>query len=117
MARVRARLRSNQEQSSDILTIGNVSINVAAHTVTRDGKYVSLTPLEFDLLTELASKPGRVFTRETLLQHVWGYDHATDSRLINVHVQRLRSKIEEDPENPKIVVTVRGVGYKAGTGN
>lgn len=117
VARVRARLRSNQEQSSDILTIGNVSINVAAHTVTRDGKYVSLTPLEFDLLTELASKPGRVFTRETLLQHVWGYDHATDSRLINVHVQRLRSKIEEDPENPKIVVTVRGVGYKAGTGN
>ena len=81
VARVRARLRSNQEQSSDILTIGNVSINVAAHTVTRDGKYVSLTPLEFDLLTELASKPGRVFTRETLLQHVWGYDHATDSRL------------------------------------
>lgn len=117
VARVRARLRNNNEQRSDeVLSIGPVSINVAAHTVTRDGKPVQLTPLEFDLLTELARKPGRVFSRETLLQHVWGYDHGTDSRLINVHVQRLRSKIEEDPENPKIVVTVRGVGYKAGTG-
>ena len=75
---------------------------------------VSLTPLEFDLLVALARKPWQVFTREVLLEQVWGYRHAGDTRLVNVHVQRLRSKIEHDPEHPEIVVTVRGVGYKAG---
>ena len=73
------------------------------------------TPLEFDLLVCLARKPWQVFTREVLLEQVWGYRHAADTRLVNVHVQRLRSKVEHDPENPEIVVTVRGVGYKAGT--
>ncbi len=62
----------------------------------------------------LAKEPGRVFSRDELLSEVWGYQHSTDTRLVNVHVQRLRSKIEKDPENPLIVVTVRGVGYKAG---
>ena len=76
---------------------------------------ISLTPLEFDLLVCLARKPWQVFTREVLLEQVWGYRHAADTRLVNVHVQRLRSKVEHDPENPEIVVTVRGVGYKAGT--
>ena len=75
---------------------------------------LSLTPLEFDLLVALARKPWQVFTREVLLEQVWGYRHAGDTRLVNVHVQRLRSKIEHDPERPEIVVTVRGVGYKAG---
>ena len=64
----------------------------------------------------LARKPWQVFTREVLLEQVWGYRHAADTRLVNVHVQRLRSKVEHDPENPEIVVTVRGVGYKAGRG-
>jgi len=75
---------------------------------------IQLTPLEFDLLVALARKPWQVFTREVLLEQVWGYRHAADTRLVNVHVQRLRSKIEADPEHPDIVVTVRGVGYKAG---
>ena len=83
--------------------------------MTRDGEPISLTPLEFDLLVCLARKPWQVFTREVLLEQVWGYRHAADTRLVNVHVQRLRSKVEHDPENPEIVVTVRGVGYKAGT--
>jgi two-component system response regulator MtrA len=73
-------------------------------------------PLEFDLLVALARKPRQVFTREVLLEQVWGYRHAADTRLVNVHVQRLRAKIEKDPERPEIVVTVRGVGYKAGPG-
>ncbi len=88
---------------------------MSGHSVTRAGKPVNLTPLEFDLLVCLARKPWQVFTREVLLEQVWGYRHSADTRLVNVHVQRLRSKVEHDPENPEIVVTVRGVGYKAGT--
>ena len=84
------------------------------HSVKRDGRAIALTPLEFDLLVALARKPWQVFTREVLLEQVWGYRHSADTRLVNVHVQRLRSKIERDPENPEVVLTVRGVGYKAG---
>ena len=80
----------------------------------RDGRVISLTPLEFDLLVTLARTPWKVFTRDELLEQVWGYQHAADTRLVNVHVQRLRAKIEHDPEHPTIVVTVRGVGYRAG---
>ncbi len=83
-------------------------------SVKRNGQPINLTPLEFDLLVALARKPRQVFTREVLLEQVWGYRHAADTRLVNVHVQRLRAKIEKDPERPEIVVTVRGVGYKAG---
>jgi two-component system, OmpR family, response regulator MtrA len=100
--------------SAESLTIGDLSIDVAGHTVMRDGEPINLTPLEFDLLVCLARKPWQVFSREVLLEQVWGYRHAADTRLVNVHVQRLRSKVEHDPENPEIVVTVRGVGYKAG---
>jgi len=114
IARVRARLRRGDEPEPERLTIGDLAIDVAGHSVTRDGSAVSLTPLEFDLLVALARKPWQVFTREVLLEQVWGYRHAGDTRLVNVHVQRLRSKIEHDPEHPEIVVTVRGVGYKAG---
>jgi two-component system response regulator MtrA len=89
---------------------------VAGHAVQRAGETLNLTPLEFDLLVALARKPRQVFTREVLLEQVWGYRHAADTRLVNVHVQRLRAKIEKDPERPEIVVTVRGVGYKAGPG-
>ena len=94
--------------------VKDLTIDVAGHRVSRGDHDFSLTPLEFDLLTCLARKPWQVFTREVLLQEVWGYRHAADTRLVNVHVQRLRSKIEHDPEKPEIVVTVRGVGYKAG---
>src|SRR6476469_4566705 len=114
VARIRARLRSNEAASSEPLTIGDLAIDVAGHVVARDGTAISLTPLEFDLLVALARKPGQVFTREHLLEQVWGYRHAADTRLVNVHVQRLRAKIEPDPEHPEIVLTVRGVGYKAG---
>ncbi len=114
VARIRARIRRLEVPGADSLSIGDVAIDVAGHAVTRAGRQVNLTPLEFDLLVCLARKPWQVFTREVLLEQVWGYRHAADTRLVNVHVQRLRSKIEHDPENPEIVVTVRGVGYKAG---
>jgi len=116
IARVRARLRRGDDNEPERLEIGDLAIDVAGHSVTREGSQISLTPLEFDLLVALARKPWQVYTREVLLEQVWGYRHAGDTRLVNVHVQRLRSKIEHDPEDPKIVVTVRGVGYKAGTG-
>lgn len=115
VARIRARMRRNDDQAAATLAIGDLVIDIAGHSVTRGGMPMSLTPLEFDLLACLARKPGQVFTREQLLQEVWGYRHAADTRLVNVHVQRLRAKIEHDPEQPEIVVTVRGVGYKAGS--
>ena len=113
-ARIRARVRRHDDSASSTLAIGDLLIDVSAHTVTRAGLPLALTPLEFDLLVCLAKKPGQVFTREVLLQEVWGYRHAADTRLVNVHVQRLRAKIEDDPDQPEVVLTVRGVGYKAG---
>ena len=114
IARVRARLRRGDDPEPERLQIGDLTIDVAVHSVKRDGEPLSLTPLEFDLLVALARKPWQVFTHEVLLEQVWGYRHAGDTRLVNVHVQRLRSKVEKDPERPEVVVTVRGVGYKAG---
>ena len=114
VARIRARIRRNDESPPQVLLVGDLEIDVNGHTVRREGQVLSLTPLEFDLLVCLARKPGQVFTREVLLQEVWGYRHAADTRLVNVHVQRLRAKVERDPEHPDIVLTVRGVGYKAG---
>src|ERR1700754_4049132 len=116
IARIRARVRRTETEPAEQLSIGDVAIDVPAHQVTRAGEPIALTPLEFDLLVALARKPRQVFTREVLLEQVWGYRHAADTRLVNVHVQRLRAKIEKDPERPEIVVTVRGVGYKAGPG-
>ena len=115
IARIRARLRRGDDPEPERLEIGDLVIDVAGHSVKRGDEALALTPLEFDLLVALARKPWQVFSRETLLEQVWGYRHAGDTRLVNVHVQRLRSKIEHDPENPQIVVTVRGVGYKAGS--
>ncbi len=114
VARVRARMRRTDQPVLESLTIGDLTIDVAGHSVRRGDEQIQLTPLEFDLLVALARKPWQVFTREVLLEQVWGYRHAADTRLVNVHVQRLRSKVERDPENPEVVVTVRGVGYKAG---
>jgi two-component system, OmpR family, response regulator MtrA len=114
VARIRARVRRTETEPAEQLAIGDVSIDVPAHQVERGGKPIALTPLEFDLLVALARKPRQVFTREVLLEQVWGYRHAADTRLVNVHVQRLRSKVERDPEHPEVVLTVRGVGYKAG---
>ncbi|MBA2555076.1 MAG: response regulator transcription factor [Geodermatophilaceae bacterium] len=115
IARVRAQLRRGESEQAESLSIGDLVIDVLGHQVTRDGEPIGLTPLEFDLLVALARKPRQVFTREALLEQVWGYRHAADTRLVNVHVQRLRSKVELDPENPTVVLTVRGVGYRAGS--
>jgi two-component system response regulator MtrA len=114
VARVRARLREGETRAPETLKIADLTIDVAGHQVTRGDGAIQLTPLEFDLLVALARKPWQVFTREMLLEEVWGYRHQADTRLVNVHVQRLRSKVEKDPENPEVVLTVRGVGYKAG---
>src|SRR5919107_1155740 len=100
VARVRARLRPVDQKAPETLRIADVTIDVAGHLVSRGDERISLTPLEFDLLVALARKPWQVFTRELLLEQVWGYRHAADTRLVNVHVQRLRSKIEQDPEVP-----------------
>jgi two-component system response regulator MtrA len=114
IARIRTRLRRTNTDVAGLIKIGDLAIDVQAHQVIRAGKQIALTRLEFDLLVALAREPGRVFTRDALLSEVWGYRHSTDTRLVNVHVQRLRSKVEHDAEHPEIVVTVRGVGYKAG---
>lgn len=117
VARVRARLRSHTEVEEGVLELGDLRIDVSGHQVYRGDELILLTPLEFDLLVALAKAPWRVFSREELLEQVWGYRHAADTRLVNVHVQRLRSKIERDSESPSLVITVRGVGYRAGTGS
>ncbi len=118
VARIKTQLRRNSRDVTGHLTLGDLTIDLVEHSVTRAGKAIPLTRLEFDLLVALAKEPGRVFTREELLREVWDYRHSADTRLVNVHVQRLRSKIEHDPDNPTLVLTVRGVGYKSGaTGN
>jgi len=118
IARIRARMRQFESPAPEMLTIGELTIDVAGHSVVRGSGAsagpIALTPLEFDLLVCLARKPWQVFTREMLLEQVWGYRHAADTRLVNVHVQRLRAKVEHDPESPTVVLTVRGIGYKAG---
>ena len=115
VARIRTRLRPTPETSSDSLQVGDIVLDVAGHEVRRGDARINLTPLEFELLLALAVKPQQVFTREMLLEQVWGYHYKADTRLVNVHVQRLRAKVELDPDNPRIVMTVRGVGYRAGS--
>jgi two-component system response regulator MtrA len=116
VARVRARLRGTEQPRPTTLVAGDLTIDVAGHTVRRGDEEIQLTPLEFDLLVCLARRPWQVFTRDELLEQVWGYRHSADTRLVNVHVRRLRAKIGIDPEYPQIVQTVRGVGYKAASG-
>lgn len=114
VARVRARLRRSPEETPETARVGDVTIDFGGHQVTRDGEVIQLTPIEFELLATLASRPRQVFSREELLERVWGYRKNSDTRLVNVHIQRLRSKVEKDPDNPVIIQTVRGVGYKTG---
>ena len=115
VARIRTRLRPTSQLSTGSLQVGDLMLDVAGHEVKRGTTKINLTPLEFELLLALALKPQQVFTREMLLEQVWGYHYKADTRLVNVHVQRLRAKVEEDPDNPRIVMTVRGVGYRAGS--
>jgi two-component system alkaline phosphatase synthesis response regulator PhoP len=116
IARVRAVLRLARSRATaaepDRLRIGQLEIELTGRTVTVGGQPVDLTPKEFDLLVLLASNPGRVFGRETLLEKVWGYDYLGGSRTVDVHVQRLRHKLEEAPHHPRYLLTVRSIGYK-----
>jgi two-component system response regulator MtrA len=115
VARVRAALRRVRgHDAAETIRLGDVDIDVLAHRAVREGAELGLSPTEFRLLVELARAPGRVFTRDVLLERVWGYDYLGDSRLVDMAVQRLRSKVELDPGDPKLIETVRGVGYRAG---
>ena len=113
-ARIRALLRRARPEESvaNIIRFGNVEVRPEEGSVLKDGAEIHLTRTEFRLLCELASTPGRMFSRETLLDRVWGYGYFGDGRLVDVHVRRLRMKVEADPANPRHVITVRGLGYK-----
>ncbi len=112
-ARIRALARRTRvpEPRREVL-VGDLVLTPADGTVTRDGDLLDLTRTEFKLLCELAAEPGRVLSREELLERVWGYDYFGDSRLVDVHVRRLRKKVERDPSSPAVVLTVRGMGYR-----
>ena len=111
-ARIRALVRRSRGGQRQRITVGDLEIAPLEGTVTRGGEPLQLTRTEFKLLTELATEPGRVLSREELLERVWGYDYFGDSRLVDVHVRRLRKKVEHDPANPTVVTTVRGMGYR-----
>ncbi|MBE3574999.1 MAG: response regulator transcription factor [Firmicutes bacterium] len=120
LARVKALLRRQEMDAAgngapakdEVLTIGDVRLDLSRHAVTVRGAPVDLTPKEFDLLYVLAANRGRVMTRDFLLQKVWGYEYEGDTRTVDVHVRRLRTKIEPDPANPTYIETVHGVGYR-----
>jgi two-component system response regulator MtrA len=115
IARVRSALRRAGTGADDTaqLRLGPLEIDIAGRAVRRDGTDIPLTRTEFDLLVELARHAGQVLSRDTLLDRVWGYDYLGDSRLVDVAIQRLRSKVETDPAAPTLIQTVRGAGYKA----
>ena len=113
IARVRALLRRSSGALTDrVLEIGGLTIDPARRVVTRDGAPVTLTTLEFDLLYFLATRPGRVFSREALMEHVWGSDRVVDDRSIDSLVSRLRRKLEPDTTTPRFLQTVWGAGYR-----
>ena len=116
LARVKAILRRSSKEAetkqADIIEFGDTAIDRPAHRVTHKGQEITLTPLEFEMLSFLAENRGIVFSRETLLDRVWKYSYPEGSRTVDVHMRWLRQKIEDDPAHPRILVTVRGVGYK-----
>jgi two-component system, OmpR family, response regulator MtrA len=113
VARVRAALRRSAEDAGDRrIVAGDLEIDPQGFRATKAGEELDLTATEFRLLLELAGRPGQVFTRELLLERVWNYEYLGDSRLVDVAVQRLRAKIEDDPRHPALITTVRGVGYR-----
>jgi len=132
VARVRAALRRRGHEAgsgdgaaaatrapstpAEAIQLGSLLIDQGGRTVERDGVEILLTRTEFDLLVELARRPGQVFTRELLLDRIWGYDYLGDSRLVDVAIGRLRAKVEADPAAPALILTVRGAGYKAARG-
>ena len=117
VARIRAVLRrSTAEPGDQVIATDGLEIDPGAFTVLRNGEEIALTATEFKLLLELARRPKQVFTRELLLELVWNYDYLGDSRLVDAAVQRLRGKIEDNPHEPKLIRTVRGVGYRFDAG-
>jgi len=118
LARIKAALRRSQPQpnsgpdSHSVISIGEVSINRVLSVVTRAGEEIALTKTEYLLLCEFADHPGMVLSRDQLLERVWGYEYLGDSRLVDAHVRRLRVKIERQPDEPTLIVTVRGMGYR-----
>jgi two-component system OmpR family response regulator len=118
LARVKALLRrvemgrSEADATPRPLREGDLEVDPSSHQVTRSGHPLRLKPREFDLLAFLMNHRGRVFSRDQLLERVWGYDYAGDTRTVDVHVRWLREKIEEDPSRPTLLETVRGVGYR-----
>ncbi len=116
IARLRALLRRvRAEARPRRLSVGDLEIEAEAGVVRKGGEPLALTKTEFQLLLTLASRPNQIFTREVLLERVWSYDYLGDSRLVDVHVRRLRAKIEDDPSAPRLILTVRGFGYKLAT--
>ncbi len=114
IARIRAVMRRQQEpeQSSGLLTVGPVRMDIERHIVTVNNVQVALPLKEFELLEFLIRNSGRVLTRTQLIDRVWGSDYVGDTKTLDVHIKRLRSKIEQDPANPECILTVRGLGYK-----
>jgi two-component system response regulator MtrA len=113
VARIRAALRrASADRAGELVTAGDLEIDPVGFRARKGGQELDLTATEFRLLLELARRPGQVFTRELLLDRVWNYQYLGDSRLVDVAVQRLRAKVEDDPRRPKLIVTVRGVGYR-----
>jgi two-component system alkaline phosphatase synthesis response regulator PhoP len=114
VARVKAVLRrtSTKAEEKDELSFDHLTINLVKHEVRLKGDEVDLKPKEFDLLKLLCTNPGKVFTRDYLLEQLWGYDYLGDTRTVDVHMRRLRQKIEEDPASPRYLKTVHGIGYK-----
>jgi two-component system, OmpR family, response regulator MtrA len=113
VARVRAALRrAGGDTEGARIVSGDLEIDPEGFRATKGGEELDLTATEFRLLLELARRPGQVFTRELLLERVWNYEYLGDSRLVDVAVQRLRAKVEDDPRSPKLITTVRGVGYR-----
>jgi two-component system, OmpR family, response regulator MtrA len=113
VARVRALLRRTHDPPvEEVLRVGDLEIDPAGFRATRGGADLQLTATEFRLLLELARRPGQVYTRELLLELVWGYEYLGDSRLVDIAVHRLRAKVEPEPGSPRLITTVRGVGFR-----
>ncbi len=118
-ARIRVALRRHRQSlaETEVLRIGNVELLRGQGIVRKEGREVAVTRTEFNLLCEFADHPNMVLSRDQLLERVWGYEHLGDSRVVDAHVRRLRVKIEDQPDDPRIVVTVRGLGYRLVTGD
>ena len=120
-ARIRALFRRSEAAVAtgsppQIVDLGQVQADLGGHRLLRDGEVLPIKPKAFELLAFLIRNPGQVFTRDQLLEKVWGYDYAGDGRLVDSHIRRLRTKVEDDPANPSLILTIRGLGYKLNAG-